>query len=130
MPEKADARNRHLGRKARKGRTDGTRPGKIFTLALLSAVPIVFLFIIGPLLRPDVALPIERYPGWRFLFLVVTPALAATAIVMFYRSPAWAREHNAAKAGRFLSFANLALWLVYGGLYVSLVWMRENAPSP
>ena len=118
-----EAKNRHVGRKAVKRYTPGTQPGQVFLLALASAAPIVFLFILGPLLRPG-GFAIQEFPVWRALFLAGTPALALAALVRFARAPEWARAHPAARAGRFLSFANLLLWLVYGGLYVWLFVIR------
>lgn len=119
-----DRRTRRTGRRTKPLKGEATLPGKILLLAFLSAVPILWLFIIGPLARPG-QLAIQAFPLWRVLFLVGTPLAAASALTLYYRAPPWAREHNAAKMGRILSLANGVMWLLYGSLYVWLFVLNE-----
>lgn len=113
-------RSRQVGRHY-KPRGVEQRPGVIFLLALLAALPIFVLFVVGQaLIGYTGVLAIEAWPRWRALFYYATPVAGAAALWFYYKAPAHAREHNAARAGRNLAAATLALWLLFGGLYLYL----------
>ncbi len=120
-----EPRTRRIGRKAPKRKTEATLPGRVFFMAIVGAVPIAVLFIVGPLALGAEKFAVVEWPTWRYLFLLGTPVAAVAALVTFFRAPKWARDHNAARAGRMLAFADAALWLVYGALYVFLFVMRD-----
>lgn len=120
LVEKSREKPRRIGRHAVRRKTvGGTQPGQAMLLALLSAVPVLVIFVFGALARPG-TLPWDEYRVMWPLFLVGTPVLAAAAIARFYTAEASARDHPAARFGRALGFGNAVIWLLYAGLYFFL----------
>jgi hypothetical protein len=118
-------KNRHYGRHAKRSKVSSDAPGGIFLLSIVGAVPIVVLFLLGPLFHnPAESLAIREWVTWRWFFYVVTPAASVLALWYHRKAADHVKYHNAAIAGRRLAFANLACWVIFGAVYAWLFVLR------
>lgn len=99
-------------RRARALATD-TTPGKVLALALLANAPIAAGFVLGPLLSGGDA---ARARAFVPFVLVLTPVLAAAALLVYFRARPDRRAHRAARMGVVLAGVALLLWSVLAAL--------------